>query len=128
MAPARGVVRGPISRTPARSQWPSAVHHQQAALRSSCRNERHRIAAQVDSCARGGRAFVGVARMHAATPCSLVPACPECCEASKGTPSRGDPEHDVPYLSRITLIACPKMWAKTAEFVAAARLSGHTLT
>ena len=54
-------------------------------------SERHRIATQVDSCARGGRAFVGVARMHAATPCSLVPACPECCEASKGTPLAGGP-------------------------------------
>ena len=45
-------------------------------------------------------------------------------------PSRGDPEPDInsPYFSRRTLIACPKMWAKTAEFAAAACLNCHTLT
>jgi len=37
MAPAQGVMRGPISRTPAQSQGTAAVRHQHAALRSSCR-------------------------------------------------------------------------------------------
>jgi len=128
MAPAHGVMRGPISRTPAQSQGRQLCTTSMLISGIAAASERHRTAAQVRSCARGGSASAAIAGLRAATCCSLDAACLECCEASTGSPSRGDPAPDIPYLSRITLIACPKKWAKKAEFTAAARLSGHTLT
>ena len=71
-------------------------------------SERHRRAAQVEFL-RAGWERICRERRDARSHSLLFGAClSACCEASKGTPSRGDPEPDVPYLSRITLIACPK--------------------